>query len=242
MLLESCFHSESSFCTLTYAPETLPPGGSLDPRHLVLWLKRLRKAIAPLRLRYFACGEYGSRTWRPHYHAILFGVSPTMAETYLPSTWGLGLTHVGEATRQSMQYCAHYVTKKNTKAYLEQLGNRHPEFARMSRRPGLGTQAVDAIARAVQRSNVSDVPGVLRHEGKDWPMGRLIQNKVRVALGLAEGLSDQAWSEWVDEMRDLQAAAFADPKRKGQLKPIVDFAAIHALENKAAIFKTEGRL
>ena len=73
-------------------------------------------------------------------------------------------------------------------------------------------------------------------------MGRLIQNKVRLALGLAEGLSDQAWSEWVDEMRDLQCAAFADPKRKGQLKPIVDFAAIHALENKAAIFKTEGTL
>jgi hypothetical protein len=36
-------------------------------------MKRLRKKIQPLKIRFFHCGEYGDKTRRPHYHALIFG-------------------------------------------------------------------------------------------------------------------------------------------------------------------------
>jgi hypothetical protein len=31
------------------------------------------KKISPLKIRFFHCGEYGDKTRRPHYHALIFG-------------------------------------------------------------------------------------------------------------------------------------------------------------------------
>lgn len=85
-------HVQSTFCTLTYRPDTLPHTTLTDQdtgevvqglptltrKDLSSWLKRLRERYhreiensSPL--RFFACGEYGDNFWRPHYHAILFG-------------------------------------------------------------------------------------------------------------------------------------------------------------------------
>ena len=71
---EQAFWDREGFITLTYADEYLPTGGVLVKRDLVNFFKRLRKAISPRKIRYFACGEYGTRTCRPHYHAIVFGI------------------------------------------------------------------------------------------------------------------------------------------------------------------------
>lgn len=73
---EAQLHDENSFLTLTYAPENLPSNGSLCKRHLQLFMKRLRKAYPGGKIRYFACGEYGEKFSRPHYHVILFGFCP----------------------------------------------------------------------------------------------------------------------------------------------------------------------
>ena len=73
MLHELTYHPQSSFVTLTYDDYHLPPCCSLKKRHLQLFLKRLRKNLGERRIKYFACGEYGGQTMRPHYHAILFG-------------------------------------------------------------------------------------------------------------------------------------------------------------------------
>lgn len=79
-MLEAAMQSENSFVTLTYTDKTLPLTThglpTLNPRDLQLWLKRLRKAMSPFRLRFYAVGEYGGKTERPHYHAILFGMRP----------------------------------------------------------------------------------------------------------------------------------------------------------------------
>lgn len=60
------------FVTLTYDDEHLPKDFSLHARHLELFWKNLRKRVPDF--KYFACGEYGGRKKRPHYHAIIFGV------------------------------------------------------------------------------------------------------------------------------------------------------------------------
>lgn len=79
-MLEAAMQEDNCFVTLTYTDKTLPrtTGGlpNLNPRDLQLWLKRLRKAMQPFRLRFYGVGEYGGKTERPHYHVMLFGMKP----------------------------------------------------------------------------------------------------------------------------------------------------------------------
>ena len=74
-MIEAGQHTDNAFVTLTYADDQLPDGNSLCPEDVTKFLKRLRKRIDPVKIRYFLCGEYGEgSTSRPHYHLILFGL------------------------------------------------------------------------------------------------------------------------------------------------------------------------
>lgn len=81
-LLELQQHKSAYFVTLTYDDAHVPtaysrsgaPTYTLCKKDFQLFIKRLRKRVAPQRIRYFACGEYGGTTFRPHYHAIIFGL------------------------------------------------------------------------------------------------------------------------------------------------------------------------
>lgn len=64
---ESLRAYKSVFVTLTYDDEHLPP--KLSKVHLHEFIDNVR-SIYPL--RYYAIGEYGPRTLRPHYHLVLF--------------------------------------------------------------------------------------------------------------------------------------------------------------------------
>lgn len=68
---EAKFHKENCFITLTY--KETPKGGTLKKTHLQKFFKRLRKSIYPKKISYYACGEYGDKFDRPHYHAVIFG-------------------------------------------------------------------------------------------------------------------------------------------------------------------------
>ena len=63
---EASRYSSNCFVTLTYDEDHLPLDRSVSRREVQLFMKRLRKAISPLRVRFFACGEYGERFGRPH--------------------------------------------------------------------------------------------------------------------------------------------------------------------------------
>lgn len=145
--------STAKFVTLTYDDVNLPimtsevsPGvygdfPSLSKHDVQLFKKRLRKAndeayaaqrlVAPS-VRYFTVGEYGSDTFRPHYHSILFNVHFKVLDK-LPSIWQKGQVHVGTVTKSSI----HYVTKYVLTHRLDCKG-REPPFSLMSRRPGIG--------------------------------------------------------------------------------------------------------
>jgi len=125
-------HDENSFLTLTYDDAHYPEDGSVQPRSLQLFMKRLRKAISPQKVRYYACGEYGEENWRAHYHVLLFGFgfpdrtpwrkSDTGFQVYrsafLERLWAdadgrpLGHAELGTVTAQSGSYVARYVLKK----------------------------------------------------------------------------------------------------------------------------------
>ena len=72
---ESRMHDENIFLTLTYDDEHLPKDNSVHKDEVQRFMKRLRKAVYPDKVRYFLCGEYGGQFGRPHYHVILFGLS-----------------------------------------------------------------------------------------------------------------------------------------------------------------------
>lgn len=115
------------FITLTYDDKNLPKGEefkfkvedrvgtaqypTLVKRDLQLFFKRLRKNLKKRPIKYYACGEYGENNGRPHYHAIVFGLS-TFDKTLIDESWAKGLVHIGTVTYDSCRYVAQYIDKK----------------------------------------------------------------------------------------------------------------------------------
>lgn len=170
--------------TLTYAV-TVP---TLQPMDMVLFMKRLRKRyVRPL--RYYGVGEYGDRYGRPHFHIALFGHDP-QDEEIISQTWGLGGVHICELSNDTAQYITGYITKKIGGSDHEALAGNHPEFARMSRRPGLGQQALQIVADslmsyggAAKLAELGDVPSSIKVGGKTFPLGRYLRSQLRTLVG-----------------------------------------------------------
>lgn len=158
---EARLHCGSKFITLTYADNELTWNSGqpqLVKRDLQLFFKRLRKK--GYKLRYFAVGEYGSKTFRPHYHVIVFGSIP---DQVLNKAWGKGHVHIGKVTAASVMYCCGYVV--NGKSW-QMKRHRLKPFALMSRRPGLGHNYLSGEMIAWHKSdrkNYAILHGQKRH-------------------------------------------------------------------------------
>lgn len=149
---EASLYEENSFLTLTYDDDHLPEGRTLVKSDFQNFMKRLRKEVAPRRVRYYHCGEYGEKLGRPHYHALLFnfdfgdkrpfsGSPPNVVYTSetLSKLWPQGFAVTGEVTFESAAYVARYVMKKITgEGAQDYYAGRQPEYTTMSRRPGIG--------------------------------------------------------------------------------------------------------
>lgn len=167
-MLEMQYHDKACFITLTYDDEHIIRTNWSDPvsgemgvsetlfkKHYIDFIKRLRKYYKDVDIRYILCGEYGDTTFRPHYHAIIFGIFPEDALPYsvnhrnqllytsdiLTKLWRNGYVIVGECTRDSCNYVCRYVTKK----YYGSLSDseyrskgRIPPFITSSKRPAIG--------------------------------------------------------------------------------------------------------
>lgn len=165
-------HEENCFLTLTYDEEHLPARGSLDRQAFPLFMKRLRKSIAPQKVRYFHAGEYGERYGRPHYHALLFGYDPkdkvgagksgdcpVFTAESVSEVWPFGRHQLGAVTFESAAYVARYVAKKCSGAALSaherisletgEVVSLVPEYATMSRNKGIGSSWLKAFASEV---------------------------------------------------------------------------------------------
>jgi hypothetical protein len=158
---------DNSFITLTYDEDHLPSDGSLNKSHFQKFMKRLRKKYPSKTIRFYHCGEYGEQNFRPHYHAAIFNYCPDdkkldqgfdnpnlYSSRELELLWPYGYNTVGELTFDSAAYIARYVTKKITgekaKEHYSRVnpdsGEYHsvlPEYATMSRRPGIGRDWYD---------------------------------------------------------------------------------------------------
>lgn len=169
---EAQLHPTSCFVTLTYRDEDLPEDGSVDVRYWQLFAKRLRKVAGPF--RYLHCGEYGSETGRPHYHAVLFGLDfasdrqvlrrrrkyTEWTSPLLERTWGLGNVSIGSLTFESAAYVARYCLKKARARWSSGRYERvdvntgecwavKPPYMTSSRNPGLGAKWFERFGRDV---------------------------------------------------------------------------------------------
>lgn len=245
ILLESMSHGQSSFVTLTYDDDHVPRDGSLRPIDMCNWLKRLRKEVAPRRLRYYVVGEYGDDSWRPHYHGAIFGLSSQENEV-VKQTWGKGNVYCGDLTFNSAQYIARYVTKKLTDKEDLRLWGKYPEFSRMSRKPGIGAHSVQSVARTFLQccseglvKDLADVPGVLRHGKKLMPLGRYLKGKFRENLGLPKETPVAVLQKYGKEMRELLQAyvALEGTKERSPKHLLIDMnrQAVLNLESKTLI-------
>ena len=123
---EAQLHEKNCFITLTYNNENLPQTGSLVKSDFQKFLKRLRKSIAPAKLRYYMAGEYGTSFGRPHFHACIFGHdfhdkklfkrTPSGSLIYtsenLAALWPYGYSSIGDVTFESAAYVARYIMQK----------------------------------------------------------------------------------------------------------------------------------
>lgn len=176
-MCEMHFHKQSCCLTLTYDDEHLPENEELSRKDMQDFLKRYRKwlvlnypeepdaytgEMGVKKIRYLACGEYGSSGGRPHYHMLVFGHDLPDKQFYTKSRdsiqytseilnelWGKGIATVGEGGIKAAHYIAGYITKgsQDKKHHGEQFvldketGEmlfKQPEYLAMSRSPGLG--------------------------------------------------------------------------------------------------------
>lgn len=162
---EAEMHDKNCFLTLTYDNENLPKDGSLNMEDWQLFAKRLRERCG--RFRFLMCGEYGERTFRPHYHACVFGLdfvetrvrlprsrgNPLWTSSVVLESWQKGHISIGELTYESAEYVARYVMKKLTGERSVIYGERRPPFLNASRRPGLGSSWLERYISDVYPSD-----------------------------------------------------------------------------------------
>lgn len=146
---EQIEHPISYFVTLTYDNDNVPITTNkfmtLQKADLQKYIKRLRKTQKH-NIKYYAVGEYGSKTERPHYHILLFNAR---SQKEIIDKWAFGTVHIGTITNKSIAYTLEYIA-----TYLDKRkharDDRELQFKVMSKGIGLnwlkqgGRQYIDA--------------------------------------------------------------------------------------------------
>lgn len=137
MAHESQLYERNCFVTLTYDDYHCPK--SLDQRDIRTFMKRLRRRSGE-HIRYFCTGEYGEKTNRPHYHAIIFnedflgGAYDIDDRLYgnklLDAIWGKGSTAIAPFSMATAMYVAGYTTKKIADTNTFSIQSRNPPIGK----------------------------------------------------------------------------------------------------------------
>lgn len=190
----------SWFMTFTYrdsdlevTPDCVP---TLRKRKFQTWIDNAKRDIGPF--RYYAVGEYGTESLRPHYHMALFPDHDRQVKD-LADRWNKGFTSAYDLSHARARYLAQYTTKKLTSHTDERLeAGQEPEFRCSSGRPALGHDFVRGIAstyrtRAGKRllKERGDVERVVRFGSKVYPIAPFWLGKLRAEFGIPARHADR---------------------------------------------------
>lgn len=143
ILHEMQYWDKKKFVTFTYNDENLPKDCNLEKEELVKAFKRLRERLRKdkRKIMYYACGEYGEKFGRPHYHAIIFGIDENDRKL-LEEIWPYGFISLGSVTYESARYVVDYIGKVDLEYFISNdLAERKIPFRIMSK--GIGKRYVE---------------------------------------------------------------------------------------------------
>lgn len=184
----------AEFVTITYDTDHVPitTAGymSLKKEDIQKFMKRLRKNVhtewnkeprdgnlawfpEPPQIKYYLCGEYGSETNRPHYHAIIFNVP---SWEFIESAWQLGAIHYGDSVSEaSVGYTLKYMDKPK-RIPTHRNDDRQPEFSLMSK--GLGENYLTPENIQYHKAALVDRVHLTVADGKKIAMPRYYKDKI----------------------------------------------------------------
>ena len=219
---EAKMHERNCFITLTYSDENLS-SPKLQYEDFQLFIKRLRKRIGndpEKRISYVVAGEYGPRTKRPHWHAIIFNYAPRdlkymytnengdklFSSKELDTLWGKNdsekrPTEVGSVTFKSAGYVARYSAKK-----LDH-GTEVDEF-----KPIFKVSSKRAVGRTWLEKYWSDVFNYGRKysSGNEVPIPRYYEKWLKRE-------KPEVWEKYITEVKSIsvkKAQARADAEKE----------------------------
>jgi heterodisulfide reductase subunit B len=176
--------SMAHFVTLTYSntfvPRTKNNYLTLERKDFTNFMKRLRKQTGIKGIKYYAAGEYGGQTKRPHYHAIIFNVP---YRDYYENAWkvpytdGLpfGEVHVGQVTQESCAYVAKYLDKRQ-KIGSHPRDDRKKEFSAMSQ--GIGDNWVTDEIKKFHKADPANRMCIILPGGQKIAMPRRYRDMI----------------------------------------------------------------
>jgi len=224
---EMRYHESASFITLTYSDSNIRYLDDINSdtgecitypvlvkKDLQDYIKRVRyyqKLVTDSKIKYYAVGEYGSKTKRPHYHAIMFGVH---RKVKLDKIWDYGHTDVGSCTLDSIDYVTKYVVnKKDYKHFLV------PPFSCISN--GIGLQHLEDNWDLYQTQRI-----VRGGRGYNQKLPRYYQNKIGKPKKGASVVTAKRFSEFEEsrqqEIARLQKLGHAEPSLYMEERDIVN--------------------
>jgi len=161
----------STFLTLTYNNEQIRQSNgvqTLDKKDLQNYFKRVRKTNE--KLKYYAVGEYGEKSGRPHYHAIVFNASRTDLRNRWSANGGpIGNVRTDTVTQASIHYVTKYLINNVQFGYTKRLR----PFSIMSK--GLGLEYTN-LCKKYHKDKMEDV--VIYAGGTKQKMPRYIKDKI----------------------------------------------------------------
>lgn len=114
-------------------------------------------------IRFFACGEYGSKNFRPHFHLILFNAKfpdndfvflkksklnfDYFSSKTIEEVWPFGFNVVTQVTWENCAYTARYMMKKQkgSEGFVYHDAGIEAPFAVCSRKPGIGKTYYESL-------------------------------------------------------------------------------------------------
>lgn len=192
--------TSAHFITLTYDTTYVPISKngfmSLNRRDVQLFIKRLRKQH-DTKLKYYAVGEYGGITSRPHYHLILFNADISKIQP----AWQRGSVHYGTVNGATVGYTLKYMSKPK-RIPMHRNDDRVQEFGLMSK--GLGENYITQKMVKWHKKDLANRMYVNIEDGKKIAMPRYYKDKI---YHEQERKAIAYWAKKTNEQREQQMVA-----------------------------------
>lgn len=164
---EMSYHDENTFITLTYSDENYPNPFDFK-KNFKVFMDKLRKHLKR-KIMYIVSHEYGTKTGRPHHHAIIFGWEPSnqkflkttpkgeslFTSSELEKIWTKGHSSIGTANEKTAYYIASYSLKSSTfQIHDPNTGELHnfKDSMDCSKRPAIGSRYITENAEQLSQN------------------------------------------------------------------------------------------